>query len=317
MGWRETWHSLWQPVDALAATVSQAEPPLPPDQWLSQLHLKLSQAQGMLLTGNIHTLFAGAGLELKTLREYQPGDDLRKMDWNVLARTGVPHVKEHEVERRIPVWFVVDATRPMTFGQVQSKLAYAKTLVGLLGLLALETDNTVGLVLWQGDTAPTVIGPKPGQIQLQWILERLDRAIDARLPEAMAFPDLNRVFSNRSLVFMLSDFAFLSPLTGVDGLLGRLAGRHSVRSFLLVDPVERDGFSGKGQLPVTDFTGKVYWVDTADTVQKVRYRDWFQEVIAERLRQLALWSQSDVIMTSTPPHEVLAQFAGTPKRRRA
>lgn len=304
--------SLWNPTAELVAAGQQRQTRQEASETLlRRLQFRMKHRLGSPYPGNIRGIFKGHGIDLKGLREYQPGDEIRKMDWNVLARTGVPHIKEHYEEKEVPVWAFVDGTAPMYFGQVQSKLAYAGMLVGVLGLLALENGHKVGLVYWQGDAVPRVIQPGSSLTQLQWIVQEIGTAEQcAEAPKpATAFPDLSRVFYHRGLVLLLSDFQFLRTCPDVLPLMSRLSRRHQVHSLLLVDPVEEDLVYGHGWLPVTnDETRRPYWINTQERWRIKAYRRAFRKQIQVIQQQLRPWSSSLLLHTHEDPVVAIVRF---------
>lgn len=298
----QTLKSLWDPAGDLAAEAMAAQKQdETAETSLKRLHLTLRKRLGAPSPGDTRGLFRGSGMELRNLREYQPGDEIRKMDWNVLARTGTPHIKEYYEDKQVPVWFFVDATASMGLGQRQSKLAYARELVGLLGLLAVENGYRVGLMRWEGLQTPKCIPPKSQRGQLPWLMQAIedDAALEAG---PKGFPDLAPVLQNRSLVFLLSDFAFLERLPEAASRLAALSAKHEVWSLCLVDPVERDLVYGHGWLPLGDeVSHRVAWVNTSDRWTIKEYRQLFRQQLRERERQVSSWSRFYTVPTEISP----------------
>lgn len=314
MSLRETLYSLWNPTaELLTQAATDLKPSPKADAFLKHLQVLIQRRLGSPHPGEFRGIFKGHGMDLKSLREYQPGDDIRKIDWNVLARTGVPHTKEYYDERQVPIWFFVDTTASMHFGQSQKKLVYAKYLVGLLGLLALKAGHRVGMVLWRGEQKPEFIRPKPSQTQLEWMITKLDESLplDSFGVEPGHFPDLPSLLTNRCLVFLLSDFGFLDTAPQSLKTLSRLAAKHQVYSLLLMDTVEEELSYGHGWLPLSDGTVKgMVWLNTSDRWLIREYRQAFQQRLEQRKQQLSPWSRFYTVNTQQDPVDVVLQLAG-------
>ncbi len=312
-----TLKSLWNPVEALleAQQAQEKDSTITPDRLLRQLKLQVSRRLGSPYPGEYRGLFKGQGLDLLNLREYQPGDDIRKIDWNVLARTGVPHIKEYYAEKQIPVWVVVDATETMHFGQMLSKLAYAVQLVGLLGLLALEEGHRVGLLVWDGVETPVRCIPPGNSVpHLQWLIQQVETmahtdAISFQPGENKQFPPLNRIFKNRCLVFCLSDFAFIEDVPEAASILAQVGRKHQLQSLVFIDPAEEQLSEARGWLPLAAPAGQPRWVNTADRMMVRRYQQCFQEQIATRRKQLLDWGGVQLVNTGNEPSLLLQKLA--------
>ncbi len=304
--------TLWHPTEDLVAEAAHTQDTATrPDTFLHQLKFRIHQRLGSPYPGEYRGLFKGHGMDLKDLREYQPGDEIRKMEWNVLARTGVPHVKEHYEEKQVQVWFFMDATAPMYFGQRQTKLAYAKTLMSLVGLLSIEAGHQVGLILWTGTKTPVFIKPKPTLTQLQGMIQKVDSAMMLAPSQNLEpdFPELNAIFQNRCLVFLFSDFAFLKTIPTATRTLARLPSKHQLYSFLLVDPVEEALVSHCGWIPVFEGSpNETLWINTDDPKARADYQQHFQEQLLEKSQILSHWSRYAQISTASDPIETVVQW---------
>src|ERR1700682_4343180 len=160
--------------------------------------------------GDYHSAFHGRGIEFSQVREYQPGDDIRTIDWNVTARTGLPHVKEFIEERDLTVIIAVDVSGSMAFGSVDwRKCDIAAELASVFAFSAVQNSDRVGLLLFS-DRVRTYIPPKKGRGHAQ-VIER-------------ATPCLERVSAKRAVVILLSDF-----IDGTfDSSLKRLNRKHDL-----------------------------------------------------------------------------------------
>ncbi|HSV93983.1 MAG TPA: DUF58 domain-containing protein, partial [Desulfobacterales bacterium] len=161
-----------------------------------------------LLQGDYRTLFHGAGLDLAEVREYQVGDDVRAMDWNVTARMGTPHVRQHLEERALTAWFLLDLSPSVDFGTARAlKRTMLVDMVAILARLLAKGGNRVGAVLSSG-AAEQVIPAAGGRAQVLALVRgvqaapRLRRAPVTDLGRLLAKAD--RTIRRRSLVFVLS-----------------------------------------------------------------------------------------------------------------
>ncbi|MCK6423358.1 MAG: DUF58 domain-containing protein [Aquabacterium sp.] len=238
------------------------------DALLRRLEWTVLRRLDGLLQGDHRTLWRGGGLDLADLREYQHGDDVRHIDWNVTARLQVPHVRQYTDDRDLTAWFLVDLTGSIEFGSAErTKREVAEELVALLARLITRHGNRVGALLYGLDGAgqpPRLVPPGTGRRQVLALASRL-RESAAPGARVTVLGDLLRaaegVLRRRSLVFVVSDF-ISEP--GWDDALGRLARRHEVMALRLYDPLEMT-LPDLGLLTLADAeTGEQLQVDTAD-----------------------------------------------------
>ena len=161
-----------------------------------------------LFSGEYHSTFKGQGMEFEEVREYQPGDDIRLIDWNVTARTGFPHVKKFREERELSIVLLVDASSSGRFGtRDRFKSEVAAELGALLAFSAIKNNDKVGLIIYT-DRIEKFVPPKKGQSHVL----RLIREIIFFEPEGvgtdtgLALEYLSKVIKRRSVVFLISDF---------------------------------------------------------------------------------------------------------------
>ncbi|HYU26917.1 MAG TPA: DUF58 domain-containing protein [Thermoanaerobaculia bacterium] len=188
--------------------------------------------------GDYHSAFHGRGIEFSQVREYLPGDDIRTIDWNVTARSGVPHVKEFVEERDLTVLVAVDVSGSMAFGSVDwRKCDVAAELAAVFAFSAVQNADRIGLLLFGGG-ATTFIAPKRGRAHAQVIVRA---AVDAAMkgPRGRADVDhavtvLERVARKRAVVLVISDFLDIA----FDAPLRRINERHDVVAVVVSDPRE-------------------------------------------------------------------------------
>lgn len=187
--------------------------------------------------GQYHAAFQGRGIEFARVREYEVGDDIRSIDWNVTARTGAPHVKEFVEERDIGIVIALDVSRSMWFGSVDRRKAdLAVELLAVLTYAALQNGDRVGLALFT-DRVLRFIPPRRGRLHAQTVIRHAMSA--AR--DSSGATDLEAVSSTllstmkrRGVVIVLSDFLGTPP----GNAFRRLAARHDVIAMRTSDPRE-------------------------------------------------------------------------------
>ncbi len=233
-----------------------------------------------VFSGEYHSVFRGRGMEFAEVREYQIGDDIRTIDWNVSARNQEPYVKVFEEERELTVMLLVDLSASESFGSVeQMKIEIAAELGALLSFAAIKNNDKVGLIAFT-DQIEKYVPPRKGRSHIL----RLIREILALEPEStgtdisQAVEYFLNVQRRRSVAFLISDFwdeDFDQPL--------RIAGRkHDVIGLWLIDPRE-EALPEIGLLRVRDpETGEEMVVDTRDQ----ELRRLFQERVERRKAQL-------------------------------
>lgn len=250
---------------------------------LRALDLTVGRRIDGLLPGEFRALDLGGGLELAQVRPYQPGDDVRRIDWNVTARTTVPHVRVHVPERALTTWLVLDVSASMTFGTaLRRKADVAEGVAIAVGHLATQHGNRLGILTF-GGTTDRRIQPLVGRDGLlATLLVTQDDAATAQAGDASAAVDpvdprcLSDVLRfvaaaarRGGLVVIVSDFRgprdWLRPLTAV-------ASRQHVLAVEIDDPREGD-LPDVGELTLIDAeTGRAVRVDTASTGLRNRFR---------------------------------------------
>lgn len=161
-----------------------------------------------VFAGQYHSAFKGRGIEFEEVREYQPGDDVRTIDWNVTARAGRPFVKSYREERELTVMLVVDVSASQQFGTRESfKSELAAELGATLALSAIQNNDKVGLLLFT-DQVETFVAPRKGLRHVLRVIRELlyfpTRGRGTRMDVALDY--LDRVLTRRAVVFVISDF---------------------------------------------------------------------------------------------------------------
>jgi uncharacterized protein (DUF58 family) len=246
-----------------------------PERILQRLDWQVVRRLDGLLQGDYRSLFRGSGLDFATLREYQFGDDVRAIDWNVTARTTTPHVREYLEDREITAWFLLDLSPSVDFGTVgpgREKRTVLIDFVTTLARLLTRRGNRVGAIFYGGQVGPTIpVGS--GRVQVLRLIEELLR--QPRL-EGSPVTDLaplleaaHRRIRRRSLIVLISDFI---GVPGWERPLELLNRRHELLAVRLVDPREIE-LPNVGPVMMQDAeTGEQLYVDTANAAFRRRFR---------------------------------------------
>ncbi len=231
------------------------------------------------MAGQYHAVFKGRGMSFDSVREYQPGDDIRTIDWDVSARTGGVFVKQYVEERELTVLVAVDVSASMGIGTVQrSKRDLAAEVAAVLAFSALSNNDRVGLVLFS-DRVEHVVPPKKGRGHvLRMVNDLLRIAPQGRQTRLdMVCDELSRIVRKRSVVFLLSDFMD----SEFDRSFGVLARRHDAVPLVISDPVEEKFPDLDGLVPLQDAeTGAVQWFDAGDAHSRQAY--WQRQAVLRR-----------------------------------
>ncbi len=255
--------------------------PLTPERILQRLDWQVIRRLDGLLQGDYRSLFYGYGVDFADLREYQPEDDVRYIDWNVTARMNTPYVRQYVEDRELTAWFLLDLSPSMDFGTAPTQSLKRTVLIDFVTTLArllTRHGNRVG-ALFYGGRVERAIPARGGRIQVLRLVNDLLK--QPRLPRA-PFTDLAPLLKaglhsikRRSLIFIISDF-ITAP--GWERPLNLLNQRHEVLAIRLWDPREVE-LPDVGPIIMEDAeTGEQVYVDTRD--QKFRQR--FQAAAQQR-----------------------------------
>jgi len=291
-----------------------------PERILQRLEWRVIRRLDGLLQGDYRSLFYGYGVDFADLREYQAGDDVRYIDWNVTARMDTPYVRQYVEDREISGWFLLDLSPSMDFGTVQAQRLKRVVLIDFVATVArllTRHGNRVGAMFY-GSRVDRTIPARGGRIQVLHLLNDLLK--QPRLPQA-PFTDLTplleaglHAIKSRSLVFVISDFI---SAPGWERPLSYLNRRHEVLAIRLWDPSEVE-LPDVGVVVMEDAeTGEQIYVDTHDR----GFRQRFQQAAQEREAALSLAFRRagvDALSLSTEEDLVRAivRFATLRKRRR-
>ncbi len=245
-----------------------------PERVLLRLDWDVIRRLDGLLQGDYRTLFYGFGVDFADLREYQPEDDIRYIDWNVTARMDTPYVRQYLEDREVTAWFLLDLSPSVDFGTVHNqKRTMLIEFVTVLARLLTRHGNRVGAMMFGGSIQQTVPA-RGGRIQVLRLVNdmlRQPRLSHAPLTNLTSFFNgaLNSI-KRRSLVFVISDF-ISEP--GWEKPLSMLNQRHEVLAIRLWDPREVD-LPDLGMVVMEDAeTGEQLFVDTHDKKFRQRFHD--------------------------------------------
>ncbi len=280
------------------------------------IQLKTSHLVSSVLAGQYESAFKGRGMEFSEVREYQPGDDVRAIDWNVTARMGAPFIKEFREERELTVMLLVDVSASGEFGTVRRmKNEVAAEFAAVLAYAAIRNQDKVGLVVFS-DHVEKFIPPKKGRSHVWRVIREIlthetsHRRVGTRLDVALEF--LSKVTARRTVTFLLSDF--LSD--GYDRALQIGARRHDVVAVRIADPRE-SSLPAVGLIELEDAeTGEVILVDTSDPAVRAgfaRLAGERDQALSQRLRRLEI--DLVEIDTERPYVDALVRFFHKRERR--
>ena len=234
--------------------------------------------------GEYHSVFKGRGMEFEEVRPYQPGDEIRTIDWNVTARTGEPYVKRFIEERELTVMLVVDASASENFGSIQQfKRELAAELTAVLSFAATTNNDRVGLLIFT-DQVELYIPPRKGRrhvlrlIREMLAFEPQNRGTDIKL----ALDTVNHILKRRGIIFLISDF--VAQPDGYRTAMAVTNRRHDLIAVDLHDPLEHT-IGNVGLLALEDpETGEVVWADTASKAWRKAFTQRMDSVQASTLR---------------------------------
>lgn len=241
------------------------------------------QTRGLVndvFSGEYHSVFKGRGMEFAEVREYQYGDDIRNIDWNVTARQNHPFVKVFEEERELTVMLLVDVSSSGEFGTFeQMKGEIAAEICALLAFSAIKNNDKVGLLIFS-DTIEKFIPPKKGKSHvlrvIREILYHKPRGTKTDIGQALEY--LSRVTRRHAVVFLISDFIS----QGYEKALQIANRRHDVVAITITDPREVD-LPNVGFIELEDAeTGETFLLDTSSPVVQSEFAEKTNTVVAER-----------------------------------
>ena len=253
-----------------------------------QIEIKTRGVVNEVFSGEYHSVFKGRGMEFSEVREYQIGDDIRTIDWNVSARFGHPFIKIFEEERELTLMLLVDLSGSLVFGSVdKTKQQIAAELTAILAFSAMKNNDKVGLILFT-DQIEKFVPPRKGKSHVL----RIIREIVSFEPQGNktdikgALEYFNLSVKKKSIAFLFSDFID----EGYDKILRVVSKKHDLVNIHLEDPREKELLKG-GLIKFRDAeTQEIRYLDTSNKTvqnhfeQKLKEREFFQDDLFKKSR---------------------------------
>jgi uncharacterized protein (DUF58 family) len=241
------------------------------------LEIKSKRLTNHMFTGEYHTAFKGRGMSFKEVREYQPGDDIRFIEWNVSARMNNTYSKLFEEERELSVYLLVDVSASSLFGTFrQTKKELITEVCAVLAFSAISNNDKAGLVLFS-DRVEKCLPAKKGRDHVLYMVRELltfnPRNAQTDIVKALQY--LNNTTRHKSIVFILSDFAD----AGYKDALRAAAKRHDVIGVQVYDKRDEQ-LPNIGLMQIYDAeSGKTVWLDTSDAFTREKYNRQFRQIM--------------------------------------
>lgn len=267
-----------------------------------KIEIKTRGLSSNIFAGQYHTAFKGRGMAFSEVREYQPGDDVRTIDWNVTARLNKPYIKVFEEERELTVMLLVDVSGSRDFGTVGDfKRDRMAEIAATLAFSTIENNDKVGVIFFS-DRIEKFIPPKKGKTHVLHIIRELlsfePESHGTNIANALQY--FSNAIKRRSTAFLISDFIVASPeaITAMEKPLLIAGNRHDMHAIRLYDPVDA-ALPNIGLIQLHDAeTGRNHWVNTSlSSVRQAYSRRWQQNT--ERLDDLLLRTGTNHISMRT------------------
>ncbi len=247
-----------------------------------KIEIKTRALSHQIFAGEYHSAFKGRGMAFSEVREYQYGDDVRNMDWNVTARLRSPYVKVFEEERELTVVLLVDVSRSRLFGTVgSSRKDVLAEIAAVLSFSAIINNDKVG-ALFFSEKVEKFIPPKKGRSHLLHIIREIiefEPTTDGTdISEALRY--LTNAIKKKCTAFLLSDMLDVNNdgTPRYEEALKVAVNRHDLSVIEVYDPRERS-IPDVGLIHIKDSeTGQAAWVDTSDKKMRLAYEEWFRNV---------------------------------------
>ncbi|QQS37508.1 MAG: DUF58 domain-containing protein [Ignavibacteriales bacterium] len=279
-----------------------------------QIEIRTRGLVNQVFSGEYHSVFKGRGMEFSEVREYQFGDDIRNIDWNVTARFGHPFIKIFEEERELTVILMVDLSGSLIFGSIEkTKQRIAAELSAILAFSALKNNDKVGLILFT-DKIEKFVPPRKGKKHVLRIIREVlsfrPEGKTTNLKSALEY--MNNAVKKKSIVFLLSDFMD----SGYDKILSVVGKKHDLIGVVIND--KREKYIPKlGLVKFVDAeTGEQRWIDTSSrnfqiSMEELRKRN------EQSMKSLFMKTRLDSIIVQTGEDYVkpLVQFFKMRERR--
>jgi len=261
-----------------------------------QIEIRTRGLVNEVFSGEYHSVFKGRGMEFSEVREYNIGDDIRSIDWNVTARFGHPYIKIFEEERELTVMLLVDMSGSLFFGSVEkTKQQVAAELSSILAFSALKNNDKVGLILFT-DRIEKFVPPRKGKSHALRIIREVlsfePQGNQTNIKQALEY--FNHTIKKKAIVFLISDFLDV----GYEKILRIVGKKHDLIGMVLQDPREKTMIDA-GLVKFRDAeTGEIRYLDTGDKAVRQSIIEE-NKLLADYQRQLFVSSRLDSIKIET------------------
>ncbi len=241
-----------------------------------QIEIKTRGLSRNIFAGQYHSAFKGRGMAFSEVREYQYGDDIRDIDWNVTARYNKPYVKVFEEERELTVMLLVDVSASQDFGtHLSIKRDVVTEIAATLAFSAIQNNDKIGVIFFS-DKIEKFIPPKKGKKHILYIIRELInfQAESPKTDMGMALKFLTNAIKKRCTTFMISDFIDVKDYYNALTIANR---KHDIVALQVYDSLETQ-LPSVGLMKIMDAeTGSEHWIDTSSRKVRQTYKDWWQK----------------------------------------
>jgi uncharacterized protein (DUF58 family) len=257
-------------------SAASQQPPVTRQQKLRRIEIKTRKLSSQVFSGSYHSAFKGRGMSFSEVREYQYGDDIRSIDWNVTARAGKPFIKVFEEERELTLMLLIDVSRSTLFGtQTELKKEIIEIISGILAFSAITNNDKVGVIFFS-DKVERFIPAKKGKSHILRIISEID-GFDSKEPGtniAEALKYFNNVNKKKSIAFLISDF--MSP-ENFQREINIAARKHDFIGIQIYDKRERL-MEDVGTVLIRDAeSGAEFFADTSNPKLRMQIQKSFDE----------------------------------------
>lgn len=274
---------------------------------LKRIEIRTRKLTNQVFSGSYHSAFKGRGISFSEVREYQVGDDVRLIDWNVTARNQKPFVKVFEEERELTVMLLIDVSRSSFFGTKSDfKNHLIAEISGVLAFSAITNNDKVGVIFFS-DRIEKFIPPKKGRTHIMRIISEIydfvPQGTGTNIEEALKY--FNNAIKKKCIAFLLSDFIHQHTEESLKKVLNVSARKHDLIGLHVYDEREAQ-LPDAGLMHIRDAeTGKDYWVDTSDKKLRASYAESFAKQMNVN-RNLFLRSGAQLESIQTGQNYVIA-----------
>ena len=270
---------------------------------IRRIEIRTNKLAQDLLTGVYHSVFRGRGMDFEEVREYLPGDDIRSIDWNVTARTGVTHIKHYREERELTIMILIDVSSSGQFGSgEQSKRELAAEIASVLAFSASRNGDKVGLILFS-DQIESFIPPRKSRAHVFQLIREILYFEPAHKGTSLkaALDYLNLIFTRRAVVFIVSDFQDAN----YESALRITNQRHDAIAVAIHDRRELE-LPDVGWITLADAeTGEAMEIDTSDARLREQFAKEATQLRHQRCRQMEKLGLDVIKLETGQPYQLI------------